>query len=333
MTGFASLDLTYPTPTRVVVRIDASDVDGRETDRREFAGAFPAPSTDLLDSEYALMSVLADEEALLLRFADWRLRLRARPRDSESVQLSVADYSNTKISVPVTKAHLCETFITAGRTYLERLRNTDDDDECYRTALTVGIDDLEHRMAYYRDHGTLDEYEPTIDGARMETFVFDCRRNDRLAEFVVETNALAEFVRNLRRCDDEYATEAYQQLLQWQDDITERVLKILRNMPDGRAVSHLKHVAWSKHADQTPLALEALSTTDRDAAFDAGLTLLSSDDTDSVVAAARLFANVGAEGVDAPYRSRIEAALDRAAEDADGQIKDELETAADRFRS
>ena len=336
MPGFARLDLRYPAPTRVRMRIDASDVSGTDTDGGEFLGSFQAPSNDLLDSVYGLRSVLAGEEASLLHFSDWRLRLWARPRDGGTVELSVEDYENAKVRVPVRTTYLCETFVAAGWAYLRRLREADEDEVCYRTALSVGLEDLEQRTAHYREHGATDEYEPTIDRTRLETYVFECRRNDSLTGFVPETDALDEFVRALPDRDDEYVDDAYRELLQHRDAVCARVLRQLRDhpCPDDRARPYLRNVCWSNDPELRSLALEVLETVDRAAALDAALTLAKDRDPEAVVTAARLFDDVGAASVRDARRATIGGVLGRAADRMDNaDAADQVRRIADRFNS
>jgi hypothetical protein len=330
MTAFATLELEYPTPTTVVCRIKAGEGD----DPRAFEGSFSPPSTDLLDAVYALPSVLAGGSASLIRFADWRLRLQVRPRDADSVQLAVTDGTDPEVTVPVATEHLCEAFVTAGRTYSERIRDADTDAGCYRLALTVGLDDLERRLDYFGGADRMDDYEPTVDRTDVETFVFDCRTNDHLVAFVAGTDALDAFVADLRTRDDEYAADAYRQLLGYHDEIRGRALTVLRDEPgDERATLSLENVCWAATPDHSPVALDALAKTDRDTAIDVATTLVRNDETDVALAAADLLADIGAETVDGGLRSRIDRAFEEAIDESDDPTAAALSAAAERFRT
>jgi hypothetical protein len=327
MTAFATLEVEYPTPAAVECRIE---VDGAI---HTFEGSFPAPSTDLLDAVYALPAVVAGDSASLLRFADWRLRLLARPRDADSVRLVVTDGDDPDVTAPVTKDHLCETFVTAGRAYSASLRDADTAADCYRLALTTGLDDLERRIDHYRDAGRMDGYDPAVEPTVVETFVFDCRTNGHLVAFVAGTDALDAFVRDLRSRDDEYAADAYRQLLEHRDEVCKRTLAILRDDPgDERATLHLENVCWAANPAFSPAALDALAKTDRDAAVDVAATLVRNDESAVALAAANLLAHVGADATDERMRTRIDAAFDEAVAAADGRTAAELSDAAEQFR-
>jgi len=336
MTALATLEIGYPTPTTVECRIEVDSVADVPDEVHTFESSVPAPSTDLLDSVYALPSVLTGDSASLLRFADWHLRMQARPRDADSVHLTVTDGTDPEVRVPVNKRHLCEAFVTAGRTYLERLRSADGDtDDCYGLALTVGLDDLERRVDHYRETGTADGSEPTADPASTEAFVFDCRTHDHLVTFVAETDALDEFVTGLRERDAEYADVAHRQLLEHHDAVCERALTVLRDAPavDERATLHLENVCWAANPTLTPIALDTLRRTDRDTAVGVAATLIRNDEPAVALAAAELLADVGADGVDERLRTRIDAAFAGAVAEADGRTKAELAAAAERFRT
>ncbi|MFB6256041.1 MAG: hypothetical protein ABEH58_04810, partial [Haloplanus sp.] len=99
------------------------------------------------------------------------------------------------------------------------------------------------------------------------------------------------------------------------------------------ARQYLRNVCWSNDPELRSLALDALETVDREEALDAALTLAKDRDPDAIVAAARLFADIGAEAVGDAQCDRIESTLDRAADRIDDTAAaDEVRTIAEQFR-
>jgi hypothetical protein len=238
--------------------------------------------------------------------------------------------------VPVSPDVVVEAVVEFAATNLAQRRERADSaaEHCYCLRLEIGIDEARNRLSYDREHGTQKDYEPTLGDDHFERFLFDCRRHDHLAAFVAGTDALDAFVRDLRNRDDEYADDAYRQLLEYHDEVCEQTLAALRDEPgDERATLHLENVCWAANPDLSPVALDALAKTDRGAAVDVAATLVRNDEPDVATAAAELLADVGAEAIDERMRTRIDTVFEQAVAEADGSTAAELSAAAERFRN
>jgi hypothetical protein len=289
---------------------------------------------------FASGSILEGESVTLFDCSLDDRRIAVTPTDGQVALDIRALPSGERIDVdrpvPVSPDVVVEAVVEFAATNLAQRRERADSaaERCYCLRLEIGINEARNRLSYDREHGTQKDYEPTLGDDHFERFLFDCRRHDHLVAFVAETDALDAFVRDLRSRDDEYAADAYRQLLEHRDEVCKRTLAILRDDPgDERATLHLENVCWAANPVFSPAALDALAKTDRGAAVDVAATLVRNDESEVALAAANLLAHVGADAVDERTRTRIDAAFDEAVAAADGRTAAELSDAAEQFRN
>ena len=271
---------------------------------------------------FASGSILEGEEVTLFGGAldDWRL-LQV-PVDGQPA-LDVRERpSGERVDIaspmPVSPVVVVEAAIDFAAAALERYRERADGDvgQCWCLRLEVGIHEARSRLSYHREHGSQEGYDPTLDPDHLEWFVFDCRGNEQLVEFVLETDALDEFVRALCDRDDEYADEAYRQLLEYRDDICGHALRILAETADERATLHLENVCWSTNPELSPLALAALSETAPESTVEVATTLARPGSVWAEVVAVHLL-DIGPNRFDEFRRAQIAAAFERTVQSVD----------------
>ena len=264
---------------------------------------------------YSAGSVLEGERTNLLKCGLSGRWIVAIPAENEAVELDVRDVADDSSyldePLPIDKETLLEALIEFAEWYREQ-RAEVDPDPCALTRLEVGIADARRRLEYYREQHSQDGYQPTIDHDHLETFLFECRKNDRLQKFVLETDAVESLVNDLQESNDhDYVDERYYRLLAYHDSVAERTLELLHVRPDDRALLDVKNICWGADPDLSPLAITLVPKLDIDSTIEVGSTLITKDEPDISIAAVQALADLSPDDLEPAQLDRVVSTLQR----------------------
>jgi hypothetical protein len=167
-------------------------------------------------------------------------------------------YLDEPVAVP--PEEILSSLIDFARRYVDHRTEMTSGNTCIITRIEVGIEDAQRRLAYQREHGTQEGYQPTISREHLRAVITECRHQDRLTEFVQQTDALDSFVADLTQStDNEAVKEWYEQCLLFRHpEIPSETAKALARNPDERAREVLLQTRWKDQAEVMPHVFEAL---------------------------------------------------------------------------
>jgi len=278
--------------------------------------------------------------------------LEAPDSETDHHTLSLRDHRNitdpegqlVKSPVPVSLDALACAVLDFGAEMLAAYERVYPDSPPRQVKVAAPLENAQRQYEYYREHGTLDGYEPVISREHFETYLQFGHTDERLDDIVVRTDIVSSFVEHLHECPEEYDLfDHYTQLLTHEEfEVRRRAFETLLEQDAPNAPASAGFIAYLTIKESTESACEEQAirllprleydSDDLVNFVEQYCEILAESDPDLVRAVIEALDGIEPGELEDWDRRDLVEALENAAEEADdGEMQRDLKTLVDRF--
>lgn len=154
-------------------------------------------------------------------------------------------YASSIGGISISKIALIRETITTAETYLATLKELCPK-KCDRIRkVEENIKDAHKLISHYEEHGTFKNLNKIINKENIRRYLFEGRGDRLIADYILDNNLLCDIIEDLRTENHENASKHFDSLLTHPNrQIRKRVIKLLKESPDERAVGGLTTRIW-----------------------------------------------------------------------------------------